>query len=478
MDRVVDRGSRRAAWADRMSYLGFLAGLSFLLFVLGALAAYRDWPAARYVRHASLAAQALVAQGELSADRYPKYLWFPAVHSERGLTRRDAARSQPGYTLYSSGHKAQVTLLDETGNVVHCWEAPFSRVWPDARHVRGWVPDRSVAIRRAHVFPNGDLLALYESPLHTPSGCGLARLDRHGDVKWRLDENAHHDFSLGPGGRIVVLTHEVSGHAPANWEQLVTPFVEEFVTVLTPDGEVVQRLSLFEMLGRSPFHRPLVTHADQMGDVLHSNTVRVIGPGFASRHEGVAPGDVMVCLRNVNLVVVVDLRRESIGWAMTGPWRLPHDSDPLPDGSMLIFDNCFARGTEHGSRVIRFDPRTGAVRWQYAGGEAGTLRSDIRSCQQLLPNANVLITESDRGRLIEVSPAGRVVWEYVNPVRGGDHDELIPIVTGARRYRAEEVPFVEHRGVASGSSRRALHLARASTSDPPAPLARESENDL
>jgi hypothetical protein len=430
-------------WTDRLLYIGFLMGLSVLLFVLGSLAAYQNWPPAQYVRNGALAAQALFGQYQLTADPFPKYLWFPSSHEGRGVTRRVAERMQPGLTLYTSGDAAQAMLLDDLGNVIHHWKAPFSSIWPDARHVTGFTSDRAIYIREAHAFPNGDLLALYESPWHTPNGCGLAKLDRNSRLIWKIDANAHHDFDINAAGQIIVLTHEVRDSVPAGWEQLRTPFIEEFVTILTPDGRVVKRLSLLELLRKSPFYRPLVTHTDQLGDVLHSNTANLVGPEFAARHEGVESGDLLVCFRNLNLVAAVDLQNESIDWATGGPWRFPHDPDPLPDGTILIFDNCFVQGAAHGSRVLRFDARHGTVVWQYGGRESALLRSDIRSCQQLLANGNVLITESDYGRIIEVTPAGEIAWEYVHPERGGESNELIPIVSGARRYDLRELPFVE-----------------------------------
>ena len=445
MDHTASHVSRGASWGDRLSYVGFLAGLSFLLFVLGSLAADQNWIVAQHVRDASQAAQALLAQNELNGQRYPKYLWFPTENQARGLTQRDAEKMQPGYTLYTSGDAAQATLLDESGNIVHRWDAPFSSIWPAAGQLQGWTSDHAVFIRRAHALPNGDLLALYESPSQTPNGCGLAKLDRHSGVIWTFDENAHHDFDVAADGRIFALTHQVRRRPLENWDQLLMPVIEEFLTILSPDGQVIKRLSLFELLGRSPFHRPLVTHTDQLGDVLHSNTVQVIGAEFAAKHRGVNAGDALICLRNLNLLVAVNCESESIDWAYTGPWRLPHDPDPLDDGTLLIFDNCFARGARHGSRVLRYDLQRGAAVWQYSGGKDAPLRSDIRSCQQLLAGGNVLITESDRGRLVEVAPDGRIVWEYVHPVRGGEAGELIPIVSGARRYDTKELPFLRLR---------------------------------
>ncbi|MDP9141853.1 MAG: arylsulfotransferase family protein, partial [Pseudomonadota bacterium] len=74
---------------------------------------------------------------------------------------------------------------------------------------------------------------------------------------------------------------------------------------------------------------------------------------------------------------------------------------------------------------------------RYAGTADHPLESIIRSSQQRLANGNTLITESDGGRLLEVSAAGDIVWEYVNPVRAGDADVLIPIVSSAQRISPE-----------------------------------------
>jgi hypothetical protein len=51
----------------------------------------------------------------------------------------------------------------------------------------------------------------------------------------------------------------------------------------------------------------------------------------------------------------------------------------------------------------------------------------------VLPNGNVLITESDGGRLFEVTRAGEIVWNFVNPTRGGANGEMIAIATWGQR---------------------------------------------
>ena len=43
---------------------------------------------------------------------------------------------------------------------------------------------------------------------------------------------------------------------------------------------------------------------------------------------------------------------------------------------------------------------------------------------QRLQNGNTLITESDKGRAIEVTPSRQVGWEFSTPSRGGDSGDV------------------------------------------------------
>ena len=169
--------------------------------------------------------------------------------------------------------------------------------------------------------------------------------------------------------------------------------------------------------------------------------MNIVPAEFAAKHAGVSAGDLMICLRNLNLVCVVNPDSEKLVWATTGPWNHPHEPQPLTNGNILLFDNMLASGTTAASGVVEFNPATRQTAWTYGG--AGQLHSDTRGAVEALPNGNVLITDTDRGRIVEVNRAGEVVWEYVHPIRGGERGDLIPVVCGARRYVRSELPFVE-----------------------------------
>ena len=134
----------------------------------------------------------------------------------------------------------------------------------------------------------------------------------------------------------------------------------------------------------------------------------------AGRTRGVlSPGSVLVTSRHQNAVFLIDWKTGGLLWWWgRGELDGPHDAHVLESGRILLFDNGLARGW---SRVIEVDPRTGKIVWEYRGDPSESFFTRSRGACQCLANGNTLITESARGRVFEVTPSGRVVWEFFNP---------------------------------------------------------------
>jgi len=60
--------------------------------------------------------------------------------------------------------------------------------------------------------------------------------------------------------------------------------------------------------------------------------------------------------------------------------------------------------------------RSRQITWSYAPKASHSMFSHIGGSAQRLPNGNTLVCSDTEGHLIEVTPAGEVVWEYLNPV--------------------------------------------------------------
>ena len=116
----------------------------------------------------------------------------------------------------------------------------------------------------------------------------------------------------------------------------------------------------------------------------------------------------MISLRELNLVAVADRETGAFKWYRHGPWLKQHDPDFQPDGTITVYDNNTGSGT---SRILRIDSKTNATEVVFAGTEAVPFYSWQRGKHQVLPSGNVLITESQHGRVFEVTPSGDLVWE-------------------------------------------------------------------
>ena len=106
----------------------FALALVFLGYVAGSLTTLSDTFPSQYVRHAYQAAEALRLKRAYLDDQYGSNLWEPERGPTRGVTVHLPRRTQPGLTLYSSGHGPSALLIDLQGRVLHEWNRPFRDV--------------------------------------------------------------------------------------------------------------------------------------------------------------------------------------------------------------------------------------------------------------------------------------------------------------------------------------------------------------
>lgn len=411
-----------------------LLSLAFLAFLGGAfLILNKAWPYF-WLNGAYSAAVAAIERETGFDSPYQSNLWTPARRPDRGVTIHAPDKAHDGLTLYTSGHDQKVFLIGMDGRLVHSWHLPFSRIWQPGSGIRDPRPDDLIYARQARLMPNGDLLAMYEAMGETPWGYAMVKMNKRSEPIWTHMGPVHHDLDIARDGRIYTLTSHIRWREIEEAQNLEPPRLDDFVLVLSPDGKPIREVSILHAIARSPFARLLITvPPNPLGDFLHTNDIELIEEGEAAILPFAAPGQVLLSMRDISTIAILDLDSEQIVWAQRGSWLRQHDIDILPGGNLMLFDNLGHFGPGGRSRVIEFDPVTMQAVWTYAGDDRHPFDSEFRSEQQRLPNGNTVINESDGGRIFEVTPQKEIVWEFVNPVRGGASDEFIPIVSGGMR---------------------------------------------
>ena len=323
-------------------------------------------------------------------------------------------------------------------------------------------------------------------------GRGLWRLARNEEIplgEQQMDSlRQHHDWQRADfpagyyspefrpasrGSRTLVLTHttrNLPGISPR-------PLQDDRLIELDADGHLVWEWTAgdhveefgFDAAAREAIRRP-ASASTRPGtaeplpfDWLHVNSATYLGPNrwFDAGDERFAPDNVMISSRSASFIAIVS-RAGKVVWRMGPDFRESqalraigqfvgqHHAHLIPKGlpgagNLLVFDNggssgygfaspiapdgigALARAT---SRVLEIDPVTLERRWSYAPAD-GFFSTNISGAQRLA-NGNTLITEGAGGRVFEVNAAGRIVWEFMNPMFEGGRNAV---------YRAYRLPY-------------------------------------
>ena len=283
---------------------------------------------------------------------------------------------------------------------------------------------------------------------------GLTLLESDGALVWHFDAAGHHDVAVVPDGRPPgERTFALAVHGAREWhgrqvrfDEVV--FVDERTGRLSPSlptwSSFAHRKSLLELAGRD---HPLDRRAADAREGESGSPTTIYDYFHLNSIAFEDTGTMLVCLRNVDLVAWIDLETGVPGRGV-GPGVLdwPHaPSLVVRDGVsvVLAFDNGAHRAW---SRALELDPITGKVVWEFRGTDASSLFSAVRGFVQRLPNGNTLITESERGRALEVTDDGEVVWEFWNP-------ETREAPGGRVRRRIYRMTAVPPQGAATSAGR-------------------------
>ena len=91
------------------------------------------------------------------------------------------------------------------------------------------------------------------------------------------------------------------------------------------------------------------------------------------------------------------------------------------------------------------DPQAREVTWEFRGEPARPLHSLRSGSAEVLANGNILIVETDRGRVLEVTPDKQLVWEFQSPYRTGEEGNLVAMVYSLDRIDEESAGWLETR---------------------------------
>ena len=362
--------------------------------------------------------------------------WFFQEVENRPLAPFKRDQAYPGLNLITKidfNKDLYVQILDMDLRKVHEWRVDWFEIWPGAKHVpEGQTPVEKPGthIHGAVVLENGDLVFNFEH-------CGMIRMDPNGKVVWRSNFQTHHSIHRNDDGHLWVCGQRSHVKRDPRFPHRTPHFVEYLIFELTPDSQIVEQWSVPELLIENGYHGLLhlgnlhnwTTVPAPDADLLHLNDVEPFPSSM--KEDFFEHGDVMVSLRNINTIFVFNRKTRKIKFICTGWFVRQHDPDFIDGNRFSVFDNNNVGPESFGqqSRIVIVSARERTRRVFFEGAPSVKFYTDIMGKHQWLPNGNLLLTESAKGRAFEINPQGEILWEYINYIGPG----LVGLVEEAQR---------------------------------------------
>ena len=376
-----------------------------------------------------------------------------------------------GYTLYPSEKPGVgAVLIDMNGNAVKTWpkyQGYMVDLLPEGRILGGQIGRASKKYDH-HVGTDDVVQEAWDGTVEWSFG-KADEIEVDGARVWSARQN--HDLvreGCPVGYYVPGMAPKVSdartlmlSYRSGEWPEITRDYLPRATRMIevTWDGEIAWEwmpAENFEQFGHSESARNAIMRHCRNQHAVFQNTCSYLGPNkwFDEGDTRFDPENIISDDRGT-MLYIISKKTGEIVWRIGPDYTRspelralaciigPHHAHMIPkglpgEGNVLVFDNGGAAGfgdpnpgapdgtwnaLRDCSRVLEIDPITLELVWDYTARSAGypneatdsKFYSHFKSGAQRLPNGNTLITESNCGRLFEVTPERETVWEYVCP---------------------------------------------------------------
>ena|SRR3989338_692311 len=265
-------------------------------------------------------------------------------------------------------------------------------------------------------------------------------------IVWKKNFAIHHELLLTPQNTIITFIKEMHPYKGRNID---------FCVIVECDmkGKELSRWSTWNNLKKlKKLHPPLELERPKVFflpetakrknpspwggnyDYYRLNSLQIIPKNvLGEKDKRFQEGNWLISFRHGSMILILDKDSKEVVWKCISndikeDIEGQHCPKILENGNLLVFDNGRYRGW---SRIIEINPISYEIVWEY---RADNFFSLSEGYVEKLPNNNLLVTESEKGRVFELTPEKEIVWEYYHPEIQAKTNSLHPESYGTRQW--------------------------------------------
>ena len=271
-----------------------------------------------------------------------------------------------------------------------------------------------------HFFDDGSYL------LWPYGGVGLFRLDPCGNIIWQQEGLYHHHFSIADG-KLYILglpSNDIRRADAKNWNHSDILNIIDIKTGKILKSILIEEIARVNLPNMDPlffdrWRKSLNDKGVLNPDFLHLNKIEVLPNSMRNQYPDLPSGALMVSARNINLIFIFDPETLKIVWFSHGNTQVQHDPRFIGDNKIAVFNNSYngnhpdTTDPSNYSSIKAYDFKT--KKWQtYYNAKPIKGYTGHSGNFDISQNGELAINLTAQGRLVELSPNGEPLFEFVS----------------------------------------------------------------
>lgn len=252
------------------------------------------------------------------------------------------------------------------------------------------------------------------------SSGNLLKIDKCSKTRIINDNNfLHHSTELDADGNLwIPIRYHPNSKTSHSLGLDNIGFKDDGIAMFNLNGELLYKKNIFEIIVENNLEDIIFSNPPSL-DYIHLNDIQpVLEDGKFWKKN-----DLFLSIRNQSMIMLFRPSTNQIIWYKKGPWSRQHDVDIIDKTRISVFDNNKSNklGITEFNDYIIYNFETDKVELPFSETfKKYKIATPTQGLSETINDEEILIEESDFGRLMIVDKNSKILWQFHNKNEKGE----------------------------------------------------------